>query len=660
MPGIISPHINLGLVDNPPAGNSNLILDSLGRLTLMRSDGSLEIISATVGGVFGTGADGATGSTGATGVAGATGPQGATGANGSGSGISLYEMSYDTFYSGLSSSSLTASYYKITDYQTVGYILGGTAGATYSSSVEPLIVYAASNSCWPNALSLTNTQDEIHYDPFPSNWTDDRSYSLDGTNMIDGFKGVIYKRTDTSKNISCSFDWRNSIIRRWGIDQTSIGLTSWGTGTWSRGDYVYDSNDVIYYCLETHGTDGGSGTGSFNPESYYATSSTPNYELVRTNTRYHWQRLFNKDLYLLPAWVDGTMSSSYSVALGTYPENLGGTRILELPIDSTNYQDFNVFGIHGTTSTVDEVYDFEMLISSDYSKSKYGSHVLTNRFETTRESGNIKVNGNNFTLYDYIPFYPISQLLSDNTKFHNNHFSDFSQTLVYADEHTTIANSYTLPRIGDNIISGSTTIFGSFQLSNVESSINTTVEDSLLIKGFSLLSTFRSCQALSVLRHTLQTHFQNVDNTSFESSNGDFFVNIESSIFGWTENNLLEINLSSIDQSKNSEIGLDFEDNIIGPYGIRDSVISSSVTSNYMYGMRECNIGSHMHSITFSSTLQLENVFIEADSLNTQNLSSATYVYGNYSTYIYKRPDGSTRLRYYDNLDALVITLPTA
>jgi len=645
MPGLISPHINLGLVGNPPAGSSNLILDSLGRLSLIRSDGSIELISGSS-------------STGATGSVGPTGSVGATGT--SGYGIQLFDVTYNQLISGLAASSLTASHYRITDYQTVGYVLGSATGSSYSSDIEPLIVYASSGSCWPNALSEIHISDEILYDPLMSNWVDDKSFSSDGINIIDGFKGVIYNRKDTNKDISATYDWRNSMIRRWKMDQT--GLTSWGSGTWSRGDFVEDSNNVIYYCMETHTTDGGSATGSYNPNMYYATSSTSDYLTHRNNIRYHWFRLFDKDLYMLPAWQGVTISSTYSLSLGTYPETAsrGTSRTLDIPIDLNSYEDFNVFGIHGTTSVKTNMYNVSQNLSRNVSKTFFGSIVLPNRIESNKEIYNLEIEGGNLTIYDTIPILPPSDL-SDNSRFSDNSFLDFTRVLVYGDSYTTDPNPETHPSWVFNTVINNNDLFGFCNLSNLKSNgLPSTFEESLLVKGSLILSCIRGSIALSIQSIIVLSYLQRVVNTSWQESQGDFIVGVRSSVFTRSIDNLFEIDLSGIEASSNLQIGPEFENNIIGIKGMTETSVGSNVSDNYLYGVKECKIGSNISGLTVSNPNQLRSTTIETDSLSDTDLSSSSTLFTDYTKVVYKRPDGTSRLRYYDDSDAIQIVNPTS
>lgn len=602
-------------------------------------------------------------SSGVTGPSGATGTTGPAGPTGISSGY--LDISYSQFLNGLTQSSLTPSYYRINDFMTRGWILGSTDSASYSGVSEALIVWAASGSCFPEAKSELFPQDYILYDPFPDNWLVDRSFSEDGVNIIPDFKGVIYSRKDQERDIVCSFDWRNALVRRWKLDYTTMGLTSWGTGTWSRNDMIEDSNGVAYYCLETHNTDGSTGTFSYNPNQYYATSSTSDWEEIRNNVRYHWMRLFEKDLYLLPLWQSGTISTTYSIGFGVYPDSppWGSEptfRTLDLTIDQNSYQDFNVFGIHGTTSIKSDIYDLKMILSKEQSIQSFGSIVLTNRIESNKEVFKLTIDGSNLTIYDDIPIVPES-LLQSTSGFLQNTFTNFERILLYGDEWVTSDNTQVSPLWTLNSFNGNCDIFG-FSFNNIinTNGLNSTFEDSYVLNtNLCGISTLRSCRLISS-EFMFQTSLLSVSNSKLSYSNGNYFIGLNSSDIMESRDNRFELNTIQVNNTVNSELGPQFENNLIGPNGINDTVISSRFENNYFYGISDSEIGSNINGLTGSTTYSVQNTIIESDSIAGIDLSSATHIYNDYGTTIYKRPDGSARLRYWDNGDTIQVVSATA
>jgi hypothetical protein len=573
------------------------------------------------------------------------------------------DISYSQFLNGLTQSSLTPSYYRINDFMTRGWILGSTNSASYSGVSDSLIVWAASGSCFPEAKSELFSQDYILYDPFPDNWLTDKSFSEDGVNIIPDFKGVIYLRKDLERDIVCSFDWRNALVRRWKLDYTTMGLTSWGPGTWSRNDMVEDSNGVAYYCLETHNTDGSTGTFSFNPNQYYATSSTSDYLEIRNNVRYHWMRLFEKDLYLLPLWQSGTISTTYSIGFGVYPDSSPWGpeptfRTLDLTIDQNSYQDFNVFGIHGTTSIKSDVYGLSMALSKEQSIYSFGSIVLTNRIESNKKVFKLTIDGSNLTIYDDNPLVP-NQV--DFLSFYQNTFTDFDRILLYGDEWVTSYNPDVDPNWILNSFSGNCDIFG-FSFNNIinTNGLNSTFEDTYLSNiNLCGISTLRSSQSLAS-DLMLFTSLLNVSNSKLSYSNGNYFIGVNSSEIMNSVDNRFELNTTQVENTVNSELGPLFNTNLIGPNGIRETVISSKFQNNYFYGIFESEIGSNINGLTGSTTSAIQNTIIEPDSISNIDLSTSTHIYNDYGTTIYKRPDGNIRLRYWDNGDTVQIVSATA
>jgi hypothetical protein len=115
------------------------------------------------------------------------------------------DLTYSELVDRINNSALIkGSYYRITDFQTVHKILGGTDVNT--GSVEPIIVLATKqNQIDSLVFSELFPNDILHYKV------------LDDTIMApsSGSKGVILYRKDTQKNLSCYYDFRNVVFRRW-------------------------------------------------------------------------------------------------------------------------------------------------------------------------------------------------------------------------------------------------------------------------------------------------------------------------------------------------------------------------------------------------------------------------------------------------------------
>jgi hypothetical protein len=158
---------------------------------------------------------------------------------------------YVDLMTAISTSDLTAgSYYLITDYKTIHYIVDGN-GLQYLSDIiegdaEPLLVFATSvNTLDKIAFSSLYPKDIIYYDYNSANWLLDYSFSdlTDPINpvIIPGFKGVIYFRHDTILDNSMGYDFRNVKFRRW-----DTAVPEWDDETLYFTDDLVRYNNKIY------------------------------------------------------------------------------------------------------------------------------------------------------------------------------------------------------------------------------------------------------------------------------------------------------------------------------------------------------------------------------------------------------------------------------
>lgn len=107
-----------------------------------------------------------------------------------------------------------------------------------------------------------------------------------------------------------------------------------------------------------------------------------------------------------------------------------------------------------------------------------------------------------------------------------------------------------------------------------------------------------------------------------------------------------------------SEIGYLFTYNTIGAY-FRDNTIGAGFYANTIVAAFYSNtIGAGFKRNTITDSFVMNEV---ADNVISDiNFTGASHVYASYNCYLYKRPDGTAKLRYYDNADAQQIVLPTA
>lgn len=142
--------------------------------------------------------------------------------------------------------------YLLTDYQTVHYIVTGfnlVSEDIITGPVEGIILTAStSNTLDVIAYSSVYKHDILYYDWNPLNWINDISFG-NGINMIDNWKGVIYKRVHTLNNISAPGDWRHCKTRRWKIPSAPSGFFNKYIATRPTDIGVTDVNDFQDFTL---------------------------------------------------------------------------------------------------------------------------------------------------------------------------------------------------------------------------------------------------------------------------------------------------------------------------------------------------------------------------------------------------------------------------
>ena len=171
------------------------------------------------------------------------------------------DVTYDELVAAILGNSLVAgSYYRITDYQTVHYILDGngdicldaeTNPVINTAAVEPIVVIASSsNTLASEATSELYPQDILYYDWNPENWKYDLAFAAYDEEVLTGFKGVIYFRHDTLNDVSMGHDWRKVLNRRW---KRNDPIYDSGT-TYALGDKVQVEGDGVYISMKSANT----------------------------------------------------------------------------------------------------------------------------------------------------------------------------------------------------------------------------------------------------------------------------------------------------------------------------------------------------------------------------------------------------------------------
>ncbi len=180
-------------------------------------------------------------------------------AEGGGGGEPVIDLIYDDLYTHIFLNTLVPGQkYKITDFRLMWWSAFTHAqGSVKSSSViEPLIVTATTTSSLsPVALSCLNQFDLVYYDATASY---SKGWGTKTTSIPD-FKGWIYRRIDTKRNVDIAWDWRyitNTCVK-YNISSIPVwsSATTYAeyTTTTSSNTFV-QLNNKIYYSVSGSGT----------------------------------------------------------------------------------------------------------------------------------------------------------------------------------------------------------------------------------------------------------------------------------------------------------------------------------------------------------------------------------------------------------------------
>lgn len=155
--------------------------------------------------------------------------------------VAIVDITHSELLTAINESSLIPGMkYRITDFRTI-HIIPNTDVINEGNS-EPLIVFALKNNVISSQVkSEVYPQDIIHYD----------INNVLCEDNITARPGWIYRRIDTSKNITACYDWRNVKYRRWKFDFSDL---EWDDETTYYFGEVCAKNEILYVLTSSEST----------------------------------------------------------------------------------------------------------------------------------------------------------------------------------------------------------------------------------------------------------------------------------------------------------------------------------------------------------------------------------------------------------------------
>lgn len=175
----------------------------------------------------------------------------------------------------------------------------------------------------------------------------------------------------------------------------------------------------------------------------------------------------------------------------------------------------------------------------------------------------------------------------------------------------------------------------------------------IYIKSIMSATFTHSCSDISINSGSLYLMFQgscaNLDMSQFMFNS--FFSTVTSSRFECLLNGNVLVNCYDLN------IKQEFTKNILGT--VTQTSFGSSVYENVIQKMSDCNIGSNIEKNIFVSIIGKTAKFLTVlpGSSEQLNYNTATYIYDDYNTEIYMRPDQTSCIRFVDDTDNWVVDL---
>jgi hypothetical protein len=329
-----------------------------------------------------------------------------------------------------------------------------------SNVVEPLIVTAlSSNKIAHEAKSAIHPEDIVYYD------IDATSSNTWGTRNINtpipNFKGWIYRRNDTKKNIDIAWDWRYITNNCCRPDMSSVNLYNSGT-TYNLYDVVKDGSGKLYYSVVNSNTNKLlSNTSFWLPVSPYNESLT----YFSTDEIYGFiaYKVDGDELVILPALVSTRIQqptfTSSLVSQGTlqltncnnikieggYNNVFLGSNINSNTIGNSFY--YNTIGNGFYYNTIGNGF-YSNTIGNDFQINTIGSNFQINTIGSNFNNNTIGSNFNTNTIEDYFSSNTVENYFINNTIGNN-----FGYNTIGSDFYdNTIGNNFRRNTIENNNI----------------------------------------------------------------------------------------------------------------------------------------------------------------------------------------------------------------
>ena len=464
--------------------------------------------------------------------------------------------------------------YCITDYQTVHFMLDNIFATSdiNSGSTEPLIVFATGiNSLDHRAYSELYPNDIIYYSLLGTEYTDDVAF-FDGTsvNPVTGFKGIIYFRHDTVKDVSAWYDFRNVKFRRWGVD-----CEFWQYTSYTKGDLAKGNDGNIYICKVDHVSQ----MGDLNPDSDSA----------------KWQLWLDLSLFQNWSW---TSTISYFDIGNARTDNL----IIKIEIyedyytfvDYANVSNFQIGKTQSITILNNMVFDVDDAFNVSFGRNCYNC-TFYSAYSEKNSGATIGVDfHNNAINVSFFRHNIIKDLFSYNSIMGDSTVSGFSGNIIENSfSYNTIGDNFAYNLIGDNFtynLIGIGFYSNSIGIGFSENTIETYFQSNIIGNIFN--------------NNIIETYFTDntISNIFQENTIGDRFIsntveiNFYNNIIGadFFDNSIgLEFQSNTIgDNFMNNTIGNYFEYNIIGAYFGYDQN-SVKALGNRIRDMFQYNIIGH-------------------------------------------------------------------